>query len=692
MKFSYCWLKEFVNFKESPQKLAEFLALRAFEVESVLKKGNDWALEVKILPNRMADASGHEGLGREVAISKNLKIKNKKVKIQEIPKRASQVLQVRIENPNDCPRYTARVMTGLKVRPSPEWLLQRLELCGIQSINNVVDAANYVMLEFGQPLHVFDYEKLKAKGRETKAVIVRRARKGERLAALDEKTYALDPEILVIADEKGPLAIAGIKGGKDSGVSKNTTSVVLEAANFDMARVRIASQKLSLKTDASIRFSHGLDPNQTTRALDRLAGLIQELAGGEVLVGYVDEYPRPLRPRKILFRPEYADSLIGAKLGPRFYRAAFERLGWGVKKSSPAAFLVEPPTVRQDIQIEEDLIEEAVRLFGYEHISARAPLTALRPAVLNEELLWEAKVKDFLVGAGFTENFVYEFTSAKTIADFEDKSRDYLELENPTNADTQYLLRSPFQAFVLAGRNNLRQFASVRIFGMPKGFRKNPKLTPAKPSFEEKRAVIVVGSKNTKGSEPFYELKGAVEALLESLGIAEHWYDDKLTKAEHQKTKALHPYRTAKIMSGQETLGFIGELHPQAAERIKLKGKLAVAELNFEKLWKLARAEAEFEPISRFPAVVRDIAVVLPEYTKIEEVLNVIETAGGNLLRDTDLFDYFQDEAMVSAGEKSLAFHLIFQSEERTLTDEEVNRLFKKIVHALSQKDWQVRE
>lgn len=721
MKFSYNWLKELAGFKESPRHLAEFLTLRAFEVESVAKKGKDWVLDVKLFPNRVADASGHAGMAREIATLKkpetrdpkpetNPKPKIQNPKLTETNRRASDLLKIKVENPYDCPRYTVRVMTGVKVGPSPKWMRERLETCGLQSINNIVDAANYMMLELGQPLHVFDYDELKntklkaqspnkAQSPKPKTIIVRRSRKGERLLALDDKIYTLSPEVLVIADEVAPIAIAGIKGGGESGVAPKTKTIVLESANFDPVRTRIATKLLNLKTDASWRFERGMDPNQTVAAVDRLAALVQRVAGGEILAGRVDAYPKPLKPLKILLRLDYTSRLIGKAIPPAFIESGFKRLGWDFKKRG-RDYLIKPPTVRRDIRIEEDIIEEIACLWGYEKIQARAPAIAIAAKAPPEELQWENKIKDILMAAGFSEVLTYVFAGKKLLEVFGDSPQGLLELENPTSPETQYLSSHPAQQYLKIAADNLRHREAVGIFGIAKGFKPAAKPSAKMPAEERKHLVVVKAakeasrnsSKNTAEAEAFYAVKGTLDHLFEALGIAEHWYDDALTPAERKKTAALHPYRTAKVMVGDEFLGVVAELHPAVQQRLKSKARLVFAQIDFDKLWRHARAEAEFKPIGKYPAVIRDIAVVVPENTKADDVEGVIQNAGGKLLADSDLFDYFQDEAMAERGEKSLAFHLIFQSPARTLTDEEVNRLYRNITKALKEREWEVRE
>ncbi|MEK9148177.1 MAG: phenylalanine--tRNA ligase subunit beta, partial [Patescibacteria group bacterium] len=523
MKFSYNWLKELAGIKESPQKLTEFLTLRAFEVESATKTGGDWVLDVKLLPNRVADASGHAGMAREIATLKKLKIKSQQSKVIESKtRRASDVLRVKIENPEDCPRYTARVMTAVKVKPSPAWLRQRLTVCGIQSINNVVDAANYVMLELGQPLHVFDMEKLKVKSQKSKVIVVRRAEHGEKLLALDEKTYQLTPEMLVIADELKPIAIAGIKGGKDSGVSTRTKTIVLESANFNPVRARIGSHRLGLKTDASYRFEHGMDPNQTAPAIDRLAELIQKVAGGEILAGQIDAYPRPPKPKIILLRPDRASRLIGEAIPSSFYEASFKRLGWSYAKKD-GDYLVRPSTERLDLEIEEDAIEEMVRLWGYEKIRPSAPRIEARSILPNEARAWEEKIKDILVGAGFTEAYAYVFASDKLLGAFGDSPQGLLEIANPTSLETHYLSNHPARQYLKMAADNLRHNDAVSVFGIAPGFtpldartggaaaasgslrltgfKPATRPSPEMPAKEKRYLVIIRAAKEAKGKD-----------------------------------------------------------------------------------------------------------------------------------------------------------------------------------------------
>lgn len=689
MKFSYAWIKEFVPLKETPKQLAEFLTLHAFEVESQEKKAGDIVFDIKLLPNRVADASGHVGMAREIGALKGARTTKHISRITEDKKqKTADLLKVKIDVPGDCPRYTARIMTDVRVGPSPKWLRERLEVCGLQSINNIVDATNYVMLELGQPLHAFDWDKLGSNGSQKKSIIVRRAEKGETIETLDKKIYKLTPEVLLITDGQHPLAIAGIKGGMASGITKTTHTIVLESANFNPARVRTASQLLRLKTDASYRFEHGMDPNETVQAVDRLAELIQELAGGNIVGGITDVYPKKVVAQKILFSASDANRLLGKELELSFYQKAFLRIGCAVAAKNHDALLVTPPTVRRDLVIPEDLTEEAGRILGYENIPPQLPESAMIPASRNDEHYWEDRVRDFAIGSGFTESMLYAFTGDRELGQFFLNPETAPELENPLSPETKYLVPRVLIKYVTSAVENLRNFDTVKIFGMGKSF-----VRMAKNVDEHTDLIFVSAAKNTSGEQEFYELKGMLDHLFETLGIDDQWYDDALTSTEHGRAaKLYHPYRVAQIKIGDDTIGMIGEIHPAILDNLKSRGRIVAAELNFDRLWKHAEDEIEFRPIGKYPAIIRDIAIVVPIDTKTETVQNIIENTAGSLLIDSDLFDYFQDKEMELAGMKNFAFHLIFQSPDRTLTDTEIEKLVTKVMTALEANNWEVRK
>lgn len=689
MKFSYNWLKELARFKESPEKLAELLTLRAFEVEGLEKVGDDWRLDIQVQKsNRAADASGHIGVAREIAALTGATLNFQKRKTGMKVGSVKKYLTVNGGNKNDCRRYIGAVIDGVKVGPSPAWLSSRLALCGVQAINNLVDVANYVMLETGQPLHVFDHARIVGK-KEVKQIVVRRAKPGERLLALDDKEYALSEDVLVIADPEKPLAIAGIKGGKSSGVTAETHTIVCEAANFDPAVIRRASRLLNLKTDASMRFEHDLDPNGAEGALRRLADLIIAVAGGRVQ-GVADVYLVRSVSRRILFRCDYASRLIGCEVPLAFYKKAFQGLGMTVSAKSKTQLLVGVPTARRDIVLEEDLIEEAARLYGYEKIPARLPETLFIGATESDELFWERRVCEALRGAGCMETFVYQFTGERELAEFHAGVGDCVEVANPISPDARYLLARPVIKYIKQAADNMKHEEGVRLFGIAKSMRAvASELTGVR---ERKHLAVVVAARAGKAGSEFYELKGAIDDLLDSCGITDHWYDDAaLQSMDPARPQMFHPYRSAEIKIGDQKIGNIGEVHPAIVERIKSKGRIAAAEIDVERLGQSAKASAEYRPASRFPAIVRDIALVVPQRVKTDDVLQVFDEKGGGLLVDADLFDYFEDDRMRRAGEKSIAFHLVFQSAERTLADKEIDAMLMSFVKELEKSGWKVR-
>ncbi len=401
MVFSYNWLQKFFSQKlPSPHKLAESLALHVFEIEKIEKKGKDWAIDVDILPNRI-DCMSHVGLAREIGAILSLKLKASLPKIKEDRKeKISKIAKVSVSNPHDCLRYTAKYISGVKVGHSPKWLTETLGVCGLSSINNVVDVANYVMLELGQPLHCFDFDKIAGEG-ENKEIIVRRAGKSEKIFCLDEKDYTLDESILVIADSSKALAIAGIKGGKATEIDRNTTKLLLESANFDQHLIRAASKKLNLKTDASWRYEHGLDPNLTELAAQRFVEIIQQISGGKCAQGTLDFYPQKSLPKRVKISLSKLEKILGQNITCIQVNKIFKALGFRIVNIENENFIIDVPTFRSDISISEDLVEEFARLYGYENIEPKFPKATLVPSQKNDAFFWGNYLRGYFQGLGF---------------------------------------------------------------------------------------------------------------------------------------------------------------------------------------------------------------------------------------------------------------------------------------------------
>jgi len=821
MKVSYNWLKEYVKNLPKPEKLADLLTMHSFEVKGIKKLGNDFILDIDVLPNRAHDCLCHLGVASECVALLSSKLKIQKSKIKEDKKiKASDFIKIEIKETDLCPRYCARVITDIKVGPSPKWLKEKLEAIGQQAINNIVDATNYVMLETGQPFHVFDYEKV-----EGRKIIVRRAKTGEKITTLDGENYELDNNILVIADSCEPLAIAGIKGGKKAEITNKTKDIVLESANFNLNNIHTSSRKLGLQTEASLRFEHGLDPNLASEAIDRVASLICKIAGGKVAKNIVDVYPFKLKPRKISLKVGEINSILGVEIPEReilhifsslgfktriippikelinlaksligrpykygastsqeapelfdcssFTRYLFRQIGveiprpsieqiefgknidkkelepgdllfskgsgqphknkkWpqgvghvGVYignnevihassksgkvakirfrdflKSSPFrgarrilgdkddALLVEIPTRRMDIEIPEDLIEEIGRIYGYEKIPSRPPLGILVPAKVDDLLRLKNKVKDILGGLGLSEVYNYSFIGEEDLKILGAIPENYLELENPLSLDLQYLRRDLLTNLLKNIRDNFRYFSArggeVRLFELGKIYFKNPKLS-------EKMILTGVLGKKDGGDGLFYEAKGIVDGLLNKLGISDQWYDDFEATPDWSNRKFWQFSRSAEIKLDNQEIGFVGEINPEILSKLKIKGGVAAFDIDFELLTRLVEEELIYQHPSKYPAVVRDIAVLVNPEDRVNDVLNVIETAGGELISDVDLFDMYEGDE-IPEGKKNLAFHIIYQSDERTLTDKEVDEIHNRITKEISRRGWEVRK
>ena len=661
MIFSYNWLQSFFNKKLPPlQKLADLLTMHFAEVEEIKKRGKDSVLSIEIKPNRAGDCFSHLGIAREVAAILNLKIKDVKIKSQESRKlKAKDFVAVEVKNENFCPRYTAAVITGFKIGPSPKWLADRLKACGLRPINNIVDVANYVMLEIGQPLHAFDADKL-----EGKKLIIRLAGREESIEALDGEKYLLTEEVLVIADAEKPVAIAGIKGGRFSEIDKKTKAIVLESANFNPRIIRRGSQKLRLRTDASLRFEHGLDPNLTEFAVKRAAFLIQKIAGGKMAKGLIDVCAGKVLPKRIILQLNYVEGLLGIFVPEKKIINILKALGFKVKTRT-GCLEVEVPARRLDINLPEDLIEEIGRIYGYEKIPVVFPHVYLTFPEKNEELFWENKIKDILKEIGFIETYNYSFLPS---------GQELIELKNPLSREQKYLRNSLIPSLLKNIKNNknyLKQGEELKIFEMGKVF--------YRPNREKKMLTGIISGKNK-----FYNIKGSADVLLKKLGIADVWYDDYRASPENSRSDWWRSGRCAEIKAGHQEIGFLGEM--------KEDSEVAVFDFDFEALQKLASEEHEYQLLSRYPSAIRDLAILVPLLTRVEEVLNIIEITGGALVRDVDLFDIYEGEK-IPGGKKNLAFHIIYQSDKKTLISEEVEKIHQKIIKALEENiTWQVRK
>jgi len=681
MLFSYNWLKNLIKGKlPNPEKLAELLTTHSFEVEEVKKVGSDFVLNIDVLPNRGPDCLNHRGMAREIAV-----ILGKKLKILEKEKLKSvqgkiKPINLKIRCSQLVPRYSAIVIEGVKVGPSPQWLKKWLKTLGIRSINNVVDLTNFVMFETGQPLHAFDYDKIKEQ-----KIVLRLSKKGEKVTTLDDKKHTLDAGMLVIEDRGRIIDLVGIMGGKLSEVDSRTKNIVLQAGNFDRWAIYKTAKKLTCLTEAANIYIHGIDPNLTIPVLEKAYFLLKKLGGGKI-VQVIDIYPKKVLPKRIKLDLDYVEKLLGVKIPKSEIKNIFKRLEFKIIEVKPQYMIVETPTRRLDITLPENLIEEIGRITGLKKIPSTFPQVALIPPKRNPNIFWENLCKNILKEAGFSEVYNRSFIGKNEAKIFRGMKAILVEVENPTSADYQYLRPSLILNLLKNVRKNQKNFDEIRIFEVGKTF-KIGKGKQQKSNYEEKRMLTGVMT-----GDSFYQMKGIIDLLLNKLGISNVWYDQYQPTPEDSKTSLWHPKICAEIKIDNEEIGFLGEVSPSLLKALKIKGKLAIFDLDFEKLTKLASEEHEYMPISPYPAAIRDLAVLVPREIRVVEVLNKINTAGGKIIRDVDLFDIYEGKEL-PRGKKNLAFHLIYQAEDRTLSSKEIDKIQEKIIKALEQNpDWQVRK
>ena len=645
----------------------------------------DAILEVNVTPNR-PDALSHLGVARELAALLGVTVRRPKARLEEGGGPAGEAVRVRILAPEKCARYAARVIEGVKIGPSPAGISRRLEACGIRSISNVVDATNLALLELGHPLHAFDLEKVA--GRE---IVVRTARPGEHLTTLDGKDRALHPDDLVIADRDRGSALAGVMGGGDSEISAATTRVLLESAWFEPSTVRRTSRRHGLKTEASYRFERGADPEMVIPAVDRCAALIAELSGGRVRRGVVDEYPRPIPSARVGLRWQRPAEVLGMEVPRAEVEGVLSRLGFEEEGAGEggATFLV--PSWRVDISNEEDLIEEIVRTRGYDAIPETLPAIAVETPAEPEEARAVGRIRAALEAAGLCEAVNFSFLSARDLEPFGhavatgDGSGRALgvALKNPISADLAVMRTSLVPSLLKNAVANRRQrVEDVRLYEIARVYRPNPE-PREEPSLEPVLvAGVLLGRRHPLGwaveKDPldFYDAKSVLSGLLESLGVfrvewrgpGESW---------------LHPRRSASLVFLGEVLGQLGELHPRVAAAFDLPRGVFAFELSLSALLGAARLVPQYRPIPRFPAVLRDLAVVVDEGVLAATVEEVVREEP--LVEGVTLFDVYRGRPLPS-GKKNLALAIRYRAKDRTLTDAEADLAHARILERLSKR------
>ncbi len=622
-------------------------------------------VEFEITSNR-ADCFSVIGLARESAVTfgreLNLSVPKKTGNDEDVNTFAS----VEVLDTELCPRYAARMVKNVKIAPSPKWMVDRLKSAGVRSINNVVDITNFVMLEYGQPMHAFDISYL-----EDSKIIVRRAADGEKITTLDGEERTLDSSMLVIADSKKPVAVAGVMGGENSEINDNTTTILFECANFNGASVRLTAKKLGLRTEASSRYEKGLDPNMINEAADRACELMEMLGAGEVVGGIIDVSNFENTERKIPFNPDKINAFLGTDISAGFMADTLSKLDFKVEGD-----ICVPPTYRADIEAVADVAEEVARIYGYDKI----PSTLLRGETTvggkNAVQLTEDLINEVLVGAGGYEIMTYSFINPKTYdmlcLPADDARRNCVKILNPLGEENSVMRTTSVGSMmeILANNYNYRN-TSAKLYEIASVY------TPQTPdTLPIESNMITIGM---YGDTDFYDIKGMVEEMFAALDVKNVKY------VPEKNNPTFHPGRTASIVIGGKKAGVVGEIHPTVCNNYSLPVKAYVAEIDFNTVFENIDTKKSYVPLPKFPAVTRDIAILIDDSVPVADIEDVIRSCGGKILEELKLFDVYKGN-QIPENKKSVAYALTLRSSERTLTDDEMKDVMNKILKNLSEK------
>jgi phenylalanyl-tRNA synthetase beta chain len=642
----------------------------------------DTVLDVSVTPNR-SDCLSMVGVAREWAALAGKQLHYPPTDVIENGEDVRGITSVAIQDPDLCPRYTARIIRGVRIGPSPLWIRQRLESIGLRPINNIVDATNFVMMELGQPLHAFDFRFL-----EEGRIVVRRSREGEPFVSLDGKERALKADTLMICDGVKPVAIGGVMGGLNSEVKADTETVLLESAYFNPASIRSTSRTLGMGTDAAFRFERGIDPEGVIRALNRAARLMAELSGGTVCSGVIDQYPEKIPVAQgILLRLQRVRDILGTAVPEEDVIRILRRLEMRIDPAADGSFRVTPPTCRVDITREIDLIEEIARIYGYDRIPVTLPAISVLAAAPDGKRLVEQRLKEIMVGAGYTEVINYSFIAPGAVdllgLEETDERRSLVKIRNPLTEEQAVLRTTMIYSLLLNARKNADVGCfDLKIFEIGRTFIRRG--DGEQPLERNRMACLITGMRYGQSwhfqdlRADFYDLKGCVESILAGLRIPAVSFNSGVREA------TLHPGKSCGIFCGETMIGFMGEIHPDLQARLELVGPVLVCELDLDLLATRFLAKGSFQSIPRFPASSRDVAFLIPQDRQAGEMLRLAEESHEELLEKVQIFDVYEGKN-IPAGMRSLGLRFSYRGADRTLTDDEVNEVHAKIVQKIVQ-------
>jgi len=681
MRVSLNWLKDFIDIKDELDRVRHALTMTGLEVGSVLDIEDDKVMDIEITPNR-PDCLSILGVARELAAATNKSLKIpvsiKKNYAKKGPGHGS--AKIEVMDKKGCPRYVGCIIRNVKLGPSPKWMVDRLNAMGLRSVNNIVDITNYVLFETGQPLHAFDLDKL-----EGKKIIVRKAKKGEAITTIDGVRRELGPNTLVIADTVSPVAIAGIMGGKDTEISKDTKSVLLESAYFDPIIIRKAQRKLGLASESSYRFERGVDFAMILAASARAQEMVKDIAGGRVSGTITDVGGRLIKEKEITLQLDEIPRVLGIDITPKKVVDFLKQLELKPIKKTKGKVLVKIPNYRQDLEREIDLIEELVRLYGYDKVPVKTPVFTLQKTYEEEkksQISLEKKAKEILLCLGMNEIVTYSLTSRFSIESLGIGFDNLVRLENPLSANQEFMRPNLLSEMLEAMRWNLnRRNSPLRLFELSKVYLREKHADGV--SEKTNLCIGVCGTTSGNWKEKsrdidFFDLKGSVEIFLNALGVKGHTLEPADSFIFRDKISCC-------IKIDEDVIGILGEVKETLARRFGIKQKVCVAEIYIEDLLGRTDLKKEFSPLPRYPCIKRDISMLIDDSVSSSSIFDLIKETGKDLVRSIDVFDLYKGQ-QVDEGKKSLAYTVEYRSEEKTLKDEDVNAIHKDVQEALVKK------
>lgn len=635
----------------------------------------DAVVEFEVTSNRV-DCFSMIGLAREAAVTFDKPFYPPVITPTGNAEDVNDYIKVTVEDTDLCPRYTARVVKNIKLAPSPEWMQRRLSAIGIRPINNLVDITNYVMEEYGQPMHAYDLDTI-----ANHEIIVKRAQDGDTFVTLDGQERKLDKDILMICDGEKEVGIAGIMGGENSMVTDEIKTLLFEAATFDGTNIRLSSKRIGLSTDASAKFVKGLDPNNAMEAMNRACQLIEELGCGEVVGGAVDVYPNPVTEKKLPFEPEKMNALLGTDVPEAQMLKYFDQLGLIYDEANRELTI---PTFRQDLGCMADLAEEVARFYGYDNIPVTLPRGESTAGKKPFKVRIEDTCRDVAEQNGFCGGMAYSFESPKVfdrlLLSKDAPERQAIEISNPLGEDFSIMRTISLNAMLISLSTNMaHRNKNVRLYEFGNIYL--PKELPLK-ELPEERMQMTLGM---YGEGNFFTLKGVLEDIFETLGV-----DNMIEYLPTKEYPFLHPGRQASVMLGNEKVAYIGQVHPEVMDNYSMKQNAIVAVIDMPVLVAHATFDRKYEAVAKFPAIKRDLSMTVSKEIFVGQLEKIIKKSGGKLLESVELFDVYEGN-QIEAGKKSVAYSLTFRAKDRTLEESEINVIVEKILNKLSELGAELR-